>query len=71
MAIWPGCAMAGNGTFAFLSARDGNNEIYVMSSDGSGVPNLTNHPVSDQSPAWSPDGKKLAFVSFPHGSKEI
>ena len=45
------------GTIAFQSNRDGNNEIYVMNGDGSGLTNLTNNPADDIGPVWSPDGK--------------
>ena len=46
------------GTIAFRSNRDGNNEIYVMNGDGSGLTNLTNNPADDDAPFWSPDGKQ-------------
>ena len=49
------------GTIAFVSARDGNGEIYVMNPDGSAVTNLTHDPADDAWPAWSPDGAKIAF----------
>jgi TolB protein len=39
-----------------------NEEIYVMHADGSGVRRLTRHGGEDTSPAWSPDGSRLAFV---------
>ena len=48
---------------AFDSDRDGNSEIYVMNSDGSGQTNLTNNPAEDRGPRWSPDGSLIAFVS--------
>jgi TolB protein len=48
---------------AFETIRDGNYEIYLMNPDGSDQENLTRHPAKDVAPAWSPDGKRLAFVS--------
>ena len=48
------------GKIAFVSNRDGNLEIYVMNSDGSGQRRLTRHPGVDGSPAWSPDGRSIA-----------
>jgi Tol biopolymer transport system component len=51
-----------NGLIAFTSTRDGNSEIYVMNADGSNQRNLTNDPAENVSPAWSPDGQRLAFL---------
>lgn len=43
---------------------DFNTEVYVLAADGSRGPvNVSQHPDSDGSPVWSPDGSKLAFVS--------
>ena len=42
---------------AFVSRRDSNPEIYVMDADGSHQVRLTNNPVPDFNPSWSPDGK--------------
>src|SRR2546430_1193376 len=52
-----------NGKIAFTSDRDGNREIYVMNADGTNQVRLTNNPVVDDHPTWSPDGTKIAFVS--------
>ncbi len=46
---------------AFSTDRDGNFEIYVMKADGTSLVNLTNNPAADGTPAWSPDGAKIAF----------
>lgn len=56
-------AAAADEKIAFTSDRDGNNEIYVMDSDGANAVNLTNHPSSDRHPAWSPDGNSIVFAS--------
>jgi Tol biopolymer transport system component len=59
---------------AFTSLRDRNGEtcfqecspsgeIYVARADGSGLRRLTTSEADDRSPAWSPDGRSVAFVS--------
>jgi TolB protein len=46
-------------------AIDTNMEIFVVSSDGTGLRRLTNHPGLDTNPAWSPDGTRIAFTRWP------
>jgi TolB protein len=56
---------------AFGSTRDGNEEIYVMNADGTGVRRLTAEPGADANPAWSPTGHRIAFESNRDGNPEI
>jgi dipeptidyl aminopeptidase/acylaminoacyl peptidase len=39
------------------------NQIYVKSIDGGSIKQLTNGTASATSPRWSPDGKKIAYVT--------
>jgi TolB protein len=56
---------------AFWSTRDGNNELYVVNRDGSGLRRLTNTLVSESSPTWAPNGNRIAFVSDRTGQPQL
>ncbi len=56
---------------AFTSTRDGNQEIYRVRPDGSGLTNLTNNPAQDYAPSGFAGGQTLAFVSERDGNPEI
>jgi TolB protein len=50
------------GTIAFLSGSQVPNGIYLMRPDGSGLRRLENNQEKGAMPAWSPDGKRIAFA---------
>ncbi|HEV3470650.1 MAG TPA: SBBP repeat-containing protein [Pyrinomonadaceae bacterium] len=54
-----------NGKIAYVGyvGSPGGNEIYTMNADGSNKTRLTFDPADDLYPAWSPDGRQLAFSS--------
>jgi hypothetical protein len=66
---------------AFQSNHNGNWDIYTVRADcdpsGSqgekdcGLRQLTDDPADDVLPAWSPDGRSIAFVSMRDGNPEI
>jgi dipeptidyl aminopeptidase/acylaminoacyl peptidase len=65
----PSIAFAGNafkGKIVFHSNRDGDYEIFAMNADGSGQTQLTHNDSNEFDPTWSPDGKRIAFTSFPN-----
>jgi len=56
---------------AFMSARDGNWEVYAVNLDGTGLKRLTSNSANDGLPTWSPDGRSIAFVSNRSGAWAI
>ncbi len=55
---------------AFTSNRDGNQEIYRIRPDGTGLTNLTKNPANDYAPSGF-GGGLLAFVTDRDGNPEI
>jgi Tol biopolymer transport system component len=55
---------------AFFSDASGNDEIWVVNADGTGLRRLTDHPGADFDPDWLPDGR-LLFASDRDGDENI
>lgn len=58
-------------TFAFVSNRDGNQEIYLARNNVQNQIRLTNDAGADVAPSVSPDGTKVVFASNRDGNSEI
>ena len=50
-------------TLAFLSSREGNMQVYVLSMEGGEAHAVTHLSTGADMVKWSPDGKTIAFVS--------
>jgi Tol biopolymer transport system component len=55
----------------FFETIYNESSLYLMNVDGSGLKQLTPAPGSDFEPAWSPDGKRIAFTSVREGIRQI
>ncbi len=68
--IW-GAAVSRDGKYVAYRvgfAGDLRSDIYVANIDGSHPRRITHSGRHDTQPAWSPDGKRIAFISIPAGT---
>jgi Tol biopolymer transport system component len=65
-----GLDVSGDGWMLFRTAS-GQEDIYMVRVDGSGLRKLTDDVAKDRFPIWSPDGSQVAFYSNRSGRYEI
>lgn len=59
------------GQIVFNSDRDGDHELYIMASDGSGVQQLTFDSFPQKNPELSPDGTTIVYTDAAQGTWKI
>lgn len=57
--------------FSAIGAGDSDPELFVMSSAGGAVRQLTNNYLPDFGPSWSPGGRFIAFASIRTGLSQV
>lgn len=59
--VGPDGAINPSPDIVFSGRANGVSHIYTMSADGTGISQLTNDAVDDETPEWSPDGNNIVF----------
>ena len=60
-----------NSRIAFVSSGTGNKEIYICEFDGYQPEQITHNNSINLSPAWSSDGKWIAYTSYAKGNPDL
>jgi dipeptidyl aminopeptidase/acylaminoacyl peptidase len=53
------------------AANRSNSDIWIVPARGGEIQRLTSSPQADFNPRWSPDGRKIAFISTRSGSAQV
>ena len=69
--FWFFAAPSPDGEWVAMCSMLGQEDIYVVRADGTGLRQLTNDAANDRGPEWSPDGKRLAFFSNRGGEYNV
>jgi Tol biopolymer transport system component len=65
------CSPSKDAAWVACTSRTGQEDIVLMRADGSETRRLTDDPVKDRIPSWSPDDRKLAFMSTRSGQWQL
>ncbi len=55
----------------FYSDDDGDYDVYIINTDGTGLKNITDNDYGDFIPRWSNDGTKICFSSDEMGNTDV
>jgi dipeptidyl aminopeptidase/acylaminoacyl peptidase len=58
-------------TYYDIPQNKSNRELYTMNIDGSDVNQITHTALNENAAVWTPDGKKIAFLSSENGSSQL
>ena len=58
-------------TYYDIPQNKSNRELFTMNMDGSDVKQITHTALNENAAVWTPDGKKIAFLSSENGSDQL